>query len=51
MFPVNMVIKADELTFYEKIGRGGCGVVIRARHREWGQVAIKKLAVQTEIIE
>ena len=51
MFPVNLVIKADKLTFHEKLGTGGCGVVIRVSHKDRGQFAIKKLAVQTEIEE
>ena len=45
MFEPNLVIDPSKLTWYEKIGAGGCGEVYRVEHQEWGMLAVKKLGV------
>jgi len=39
------VTPASKLTVYRQIGKGGFGNVYYARHRDWSEVAYKKLQV------
>ena len=43
LFSANLVIKANKLKFHEQIGFGGFGEVFRVTHKDWGQLAFKKL--------
>ena len=51
LFFTNLVIKANKPKWHEKIGEGGCGEVFRVTHEDWGQLAVKKLGVQTMVHE
>ena len=40
----NLIIDPDLIEWKEKLGEGGCGVVFKVWHRNWGPMVIKKIS-------
>ena len=51
LFFDDLIITANKLTWHEKLGEGAFGEVFRVTHEDWGQLAVKKLGVQTMVHE